>query len=220
VDEILAQEFVAAANQMHTSLTLYQTDLSLGRRGSRGLLVQCATTGCSLLRSSTYVQAMVNDARMLEERTSIHRADMQSIMGADHFEFFLEIETKLLRQAGTNPLLIALILSRCRETREAARRSEFDAEMFRGALGQLRDEVCGALTDLRRATSYLRPLRPLYRRLLACLIGVSGCVVVGLNASMLATTTGLSVAGSAVSIAVGGAILSQAITDSSAGGSQ
>lgn len=217
MDEILARELVAAANQMHASLTLYQTDLSLGRRDSRGLLVQCATTGCSLLRNPTYMQALVTDARMLEERISIYRTDMQSIMDGGHFEFFLEIEANLLRQAGADPSLIELILKRCRETREAARRSEFDAEKFRGALGQLRDEVCGALTELRRATSDQRLPR---RRLRACLIGVSGCVVVGLDASMLAATSGLSAAGSAVSIAVGGAILSQAITDASAGGSQ
>jgi hypothetical protein len=59
----------------------------------------------------------------------------------------------------------------------------------------------------------LAPPTPRYRRLKACLKGVCGCVVVGLDASALAGTLGLTAAGSAVSIAVGAAIVDHALGD-------
>lgn len=218
MDEMLAREFVAAASEMNRLLTRYERDPNLGNRDSHDLLVECATIGCALLRNPEYVQALVDDARRFEEEITRHRPEMQYIMTTQHFNFFLGIEEDLLRLGGADPSLTDRILQRCRETREAVRPDKFNAGRFHLALVDLRDQVCRVLTELLRTTFDQRPPSRLSQRLRACFIGVCGCVVVGLDASMLAPTTGLSEAGSAASVAVGGAILSQAIADISGGG--
>lgn len=212
-DEIAARELVAAANKMHASLTLYETDQRLGRRDSDGSLVQCAITGCSLLRNVAYMQALIDDAKTLDERAADDRESLQAITAVDHFEFFLGVEGRLLDAAGADPSLTAVILHQCREAREAARRGEFNGYRFRRALEELRDEVCSVLTELRAITFLPAPPRPQYPRLVACFKGVCGCVIVGLDASSLAPTIGLTAAGSAVSIAVGAAIVDHALAD-------
>jgi len=193
-------------------------DQSLGNRESRGLLAQCATTGCSLLSNDANVQALVEDARTLRDIPRHYRRDRHVITGRAHFEYFLGVELRLLEQAGTDPGLTELIIGRCREAREAARHGRFDANAFSGALGELRLAVCGVLAELRKATFDQRPPDQLSRRLVAVLKGFCGCVVVGLDGSTLAPTVGLSAAGAAVSITVGGAIVAQAIADFSGTG--
>jgi hypothetical protein len=218
VDEILAREFVISINKMYESLTIYQMEKSLGDRESRQLLVQCAKIGCSLLSNDMYLQALVNDARVLQERRRHYRRDTKVITGRAHFEHFLRIERSLLEQAGTDPELTEAIIVRCREARKATRQDRFDANSFSGALEELRLAVCGVLAQLRGATVDQPPLSRVSQRLTPVLKGICGCVVVGLDASILAPTVGLSAAGSAVSIAVGGAIVGQAITDLSGTG--
>ena len=161
MDEMLAREFVASANEMNRLLTRYETDLNLGHRDSRDSLVQCATIGCSLLRNAVDMQALVDDARRFEEEISRRLADVEYIMTRQHFEFFLGIEENLLLQAGASPSLIADVLQKCRKTRKAVKPGEFDAGNFRLALGDLRDEVCKVLTELRR-TAFDHALREDY----------------------------------------------------------
>lgn len=212
MDEILARELVLATNQMYESLTSYQVDRGLENGEPARHLIQCATTGCSLLSNDAYMQALVDDARMLQHQRWRRRRDMQVITGR-HFEVFLGVESRLLQQAGIDRGLIDIIIGRCREAREPVRRGNFDPNAFTAALGDLRLEVCGVLAELLRATLAQRPPDQPSQRLAAVLKGVCGCVVVGLDASALASTVGLTAAGSAVSIAVGTAMVGQAITD-------
>lgn len=211
--EILAQEPVKAINQMYDLLTRYQTGV-WHEESPRDLLVQCAETGYSLLREETYVKALAEDARTLQKRAEDHRADIQVIMNGDHFEApFLRDETLLLEQAGTNPLLIEVILQYCREAREEARRAEFDANKFHTELGELREEMRQLRTEFSK-----RGGRRLFQRLMDCFYGVCGCALVGLDASAFAASLGLAAASSAVSGAVGSAIVGLAITKLSADG--
>jgi hypothetical protein len=150
---------------------------------------------------------------MGQERLRFHRRDKQIITGRVHFEHFLGIERRLLEEAGTDPALADAIIGRCLQAREATRHGKFDANAFSGALEELRLRVCGVLGELRETAFDQPSQRQMPRRLASVLNGVFGCVVVGLDASTLAATVGLSTAGSAVSIAVGGAIVSQAIAD-------
>jgi hypothetical protein len=213
MDEALVRQFVATTSQMYDSLTLYETDRSLGRQKSNASLMQCATTGCSLLSNTAYLQALVDDERTLNQRAAEYSENMRVITGVDHFEFFLEAEARLLEAAGADASLTAVILRRCREARAAAMQGEFNAFRFRDALEELRYAVCSALAELRYATFDPRPLSRRHRRLVACFKGVCGCVVVGLDASALAGTIGLSAAGSAVSIAIGAAVVDHALGD-------
>jgi hypothetical protein len=217
VDEILVREFVIAANRMHESLAIYDADRSRGHLEPRGLL-ESATIGCSLLSNDMYVQALVADARSGQERKWFHRRDVREITGRAHFEYFLGIERRLLREAGMDPEVTEAIINRCRVDRKAPRRGEFDANTFSGALEELRLAVCGVLAELREASFDQPPQDQMFRRLGSVFTGVCGCVVVGLDASSLAVSVGLSAPGSAVSIAVGGAIVGQALTDLSGRG--
>jgi hypothetical protein len=212
VDEILAREFVISANRMHESLAIYHADRSRGHLQSRGLL-ESATTGCSLLSNDMYVHALVEDARSGQERLRFHRRDVQEITGRAHFEHFLGIERRLLVEAGMDPGITDSIINRCRAARKAPRRGEFDANAFSDALEELRIVVCEVLADLREESFHQLSQRQMFRRLMSVFMGVCGCVVVGLDASSLAPTVGLSAAGSTISVAVGGAIVSQAITN-------
>jgi hypothetical protein len=212
VDEILARELVAAANQMHKSLTLYEADRDLGNQEAESL-VQCAVIGCSVLGNGVYVQALVDDARALRGTAANYRRNMHLITGVDHFEYFLQIERSLLELAGADQGLIEIIFEKCRDARREARRGEINVAAFRDALEELRITACGTLIELRNATTNQRAPQQFARRLGTVLTGCCGCVVVGLDASILAPTVGLSAAGSAVSITVGGAIVAQAITD-------
>jgi hypothetical protein len=218
VDEMLAREFVMATKEMNESLTLYQMDQSRGKREARRQLIRCATTGCALLSNDDYVQALVSDARALQEQRWHYRRDKRAITGRAHFERFLVLEMRLMERAGADPETIGAIVDRCREARKATRQGEFDANAFSDALEELRFAVCSVLAELREDTFDQPPKDQLSRRLAAVFKGVCGCVVVGLNASSLASTVGLNTAGSAVSIAVGGAIVGQAITDLSGAG--
>lgn len=226
MDEMLARGFVIATNEMSESLTLYQVDQSLGNRESRRELVRCAATGCALLSNDAYVEALVGDARALQEQRWRYRKDMRVITGRVHFEYFLRLEKSLLEEAGTDPELTEAIIDRCREARKSTRHGKLGAIAFSRALEELRLAVCDVLAELRKDTfdqqpsedQLSRPEDQLSRRLAAVLKGVCGCVVVGLDASSLAPTVGLSAPGSAVSIAIGGAIVGQAITDLSGTG--
>ncbi len=218
MDEVLARGFIIAANQMNRSLTIYQEDRDRGDRESRGSLLECATIGCSLLSNDMYVQALVEDARTFKERRRFRSRDMRVITGSAHFERFLEIEGRLLEVAGTDEGLTEAIIGQCREARKATRRGKFDAYAFNGALLQLRHAVCGVFTELRAETFVQPPPYQPSHRLASVLKGVCGCVLVGLDASTLAPAVGLTAAGSAVSIAVGGAIVGQAYTELSGAG--
>lgn len=218
MDEILTQEFVIAINNMYKSLTIYQVDQARGHQQSGSLLLQCATIGCSLLSNDMYVQALIEDARTGKEQLRFHRRDKRIITGRTHFDHFLKIEGRLLEEAGTDPGLAEAIIGRCREARKATRYSKFDANAFGGALEELRLAVCGVLGELRETSPNQPPPPQASGRLTSVLKGLGGCVVVGLDASSLAATVRLTAAGSAVSIAVGGAIVGQAITELSGTG--
>lgn len=218
MDDILARELVAETNRMHTALTLYETDRSLGR-DSDDQLVQCAAAGCSLLRNDSYIQAMVIDSRTLTQRAREQRSTVQDIMEVHHFDFFLEGEKRLLTAAGADPSLVEVIIQQCRDARVKTGGDEVDTNQFRDALEELRDAVCRALAELRGSSFSQPPRRILQRRLMACFEGVCGGVIVGLDATALAVSIGLSAAGSAVSGALGAAIVGDAIANLRAAGS-
>lgn len=235
MDEPLTRQFVTLTNQMYACLTLYETDRNLGRQESNDSLMQCARIGCFLLGNAVLVQALVDDMMTLNERAAAEvRGDIQAITAAEHFDFFLAGERRLLEAAGTDSLLITAILDQCRGVQQAARQGSFNPLGFR-ALEDLRHAACRVLAELRDAAhgygppgwpppgwappGWPPPLPPTpskhsrYPRLKACFKGVCGCVVVGLDASALAGTLGLTAAGSAVSIAVGAAIVDNALSD-------
>lgn len=217
MDEILAREFVIATNKMHESLAIYYADLSRGHREAAGLL-ECAMTGCSLLSNGMYVQALVEDARACQERLWFNRRDVQEITGRSHFEYFLGIERSLLQEAGMDAGVTEALIDQCRAARKAPRRGKFNADAFSGALEELRLAVCSILAELRKATFDEHSQHQMSRHLASVFKGFCGCVLVGVDASSLAPTVGLSAAGSAVSIAVGSAIVGQAITELSGAG--
>jgi hypothetical protein len=218
MDDMLARELIAETNRMHTALTLYETDRNLGR-DSDDQLVQCAAAGCSLLRNNSYMQAMVIDAGTLTQRAREQRSTVEGIIETDHFDFFLEGEKRLLTAAGADSSLVEVIIQQCRDAREKAGRDEVNTNQFRDALEELRDAVCTALAELRGSSFSQSPRRTLQRRLTACFEGVCGGVIVGLDATALAVSIGLSAAGSAVSGALGAAIVGDAIANLRAAGS-
>lgn len=116
------------------------------------------------------------------------------------------------------PLLTRKVIGQCREAREAARRDEFDAGKFREALEELRVEVHRTLDQLREVSFAEHAARRLFRRTVDCFTGVCGCAVVGIDASALAATAGILGPWSAISGAVGCAMMGQAITDLSDAG--
>jgi hypothetical protein len=219
MDEMLAREFVAATRQMDESLMLHHVDLAIGSKSSGDRLIQSATTGCSLLSNEVYVQALVDDARMFANRQRHHRRDMRAIMGdRAHFENFLGLEKRLLIEAGFTHDEADVIVRRCWDARDVARHAKFDAGEFGTALMGLRLAVCRALTEMRKTSLDRQRQQEQSRRLAAVRKGIFGCVLVGLDASSLPATVGLSAAGSAVSIALGGAIVGQAVNDLSTTG--
>jgi len=215
MDEALARELIAGTSQMRASLMLYDTSKQFGLREPSDLLIEIATTGCSFLSNDIYVQALVDDARTLQKRARNrrNRRAFYEITGADHFESFLQVEKRLLESAGTDGPLTEEIIRRCREAREAARRGEFDAREFGAALEETRSAICNTLAELQRAAEDERRRRRLARRISSSFTILCGCVVVGLDASILTTTAGLTAAGAAVSGAVGGAIVGQGVSE-------
>lgn len=97
-------------------------------------------------------QALVEDARTFQERRRFRRRDKRKITGSAHFEHFLEIEGRLLEEAGTDEGLAEAIIDQCREARKATRHGKFDAYAFNRALLQLRLAVCGVFAELQEAT--------------------------------------------------------------------
>ena len=126
IDELLARQFVASTNQMHELLTLYEEDRRHGRQASVSPLIQCATIGCSLLSSDTYVPALLDDVWTLNRREQQNHENMQIITTDGGFELFLDAEGRLLVAAGAEASLTSVILEQCQEARHAARDSEFD----------------------------------------------------------------------------------------------
>jgi hypothetical protein len=162
---------------------------------------------------------MVFDAQTLAQSAYEERSAVREIMNIDHFEFFLEAERRLLMEAGVDPSLAAAIIQRCQDGREGASRSEFNTIQFSSALEELRDAVCGILAELRGSIFQQSSPNRLRRRLRASFEGVCGGVIVGLDATALAVSIGLSTAGSAVSGALGAAIVADAIAALRATGS-
>lgn len=197
----LVREFVARTTEMHQYMKAHEL---LGDRGRDALQLQseCARVGCSLLSSEAMRQALLEDAEQLARLAREHQEEVQQVAG--HIEYFLEAEGNLLRAAGADDALVARIIGELREASDAARRGQFDLTAFSEALDAARTTTCEIWAELRAGAKDETRIRN--RRLRACLQIVCGAAVVGLDASVLTATVGLSAAGMAVSGLLGATV--------------
>jgi hypothetical protein len=177
---------------------------------ARQMLHRAAQEACNYLRDDRAIEGLVSDVQQMAVAAHGPGADPTTLTNPDHFEHFLEAETRLLASAGLDPLAVRQLISKCRAIRFAVIDQEATDEDFRAALIEARNASCDSVTVLAPSATESGLLRRVRRRLVPVSTILGGAVLVGVDASLLATTLGLSTWGTAVSAMVGGGLAQQA----------
>lgn len=208
----MATEYViAAANEMHTIMSG-----SLGQPSGQAIR-RAANIGCNTLKQ---LQNDVQFYQNLKQQLGwVHDGSRQVagiLLDWDHFEMFLRLEARVLEAAGVYPSLVRNLIAEARHQMEIIRHGSIDAITdppdIISLIVKLEKLCCGVAIELEeRAIIIEQQIRN--RRLIKNVsYGVAGLAMVVVNGSVLATTLGLSMYGSAASTTLGGAILGAAVT--------
>jgi hypothetical protein len=145
-----------------------------------------------------------------EQRASRERVQefRNIIENPDRFKEFLELERELLIK-GNVPFHVVdlLIEASYRALDEIKVRAKPPDEIMSTVL-LLRDRACLLFNDMKTSAVDLRRWGRLREKIKLTVVGIGGIGLVGLNASALALSIGITTVGSTVSGAIGGGIIS------------
>ena len=175
-------------------------------------LREAFTIGCKALKRLEGDDEFIEAISLLRKRRVAHIQDFKSIVtDVNHFtQGFLEIERKVMLAAGLSENSWSYVSRFAREVRVHINEDRVNVDALRKAIAGLRSVACDIAdqlhTTVQKAEEHKRARNTLGR----VALGIGGAAVIGVNASVLAATVGLSTAGSAVSAAVGGGLITRA----------
>ena len=204
----MRNKFETYPSQLSSEINRLKAKLEMARSESDDpkYIKEAAGIGCATLEWLIEDNEFRNDLDRLyydEEKTQ----DFYSILeNPDQFRQFLNLEKKLLRLGGLREDVAEQLIEECWSVYEDVHNNgkELYPVDLRDALYNLKERTCNIITDQRKILS----ARTLEKRVL---LGLGGALVIGINASSLAATFGLTIPGSQISIAFGGALIGKAI---------
>lgn len=160
---------------------------------------------------TTFIQRSSARSRRSERRRTL---EFKSIIeDPTNFERFLELEREVLRKGGVPHDTIERILESCLEAIEEVRERAKPPSEIIDTVRTLRDRACQLSQDLTDKAVRESRWSDIRTRLKKVTLGAGGLALVGLNASALAASVGITAVGSVVSAAFGGAVLAGATAD-------
>ena len=206
---------VLAANGMFLGL-------SQSSGHERDALIDAATLACNTLNRLVDDQEFFNNFSTLTQRRLDDPSAFASIVSIfENFKHgFLELDKQVLNSAGVDKDLIELVGERAEALIQTIRYWNPDSlpnwepniDTLREDIGQLRDTSCRVERSLRQAGLQTQQIGKIGRFLRRTTVALVGSAAITLNLSTLAITFGLSTPASAVSGAVGGALIVAAVT--------
>ena len=199
---------VTAANEMFRLIVLN------GEPSPEDIL-KAAHIGCETLNILLNDEDFFREAEELGRRKvgRQEREEFDYLTGdlAYFINHFLKIERDILLAGGIDEELVNQLLENAKDSLQAIRNWDGDAEMLRWLITRLREEICHAEEALDEEQSRNEWRDRWRRRLKRATLAIGGAAIVGLDASALAATYGLSAPGTAVSAALGGALIGVAV---------
>jgi len=197
---------VAASNEMHRAY--------LARHTAAANLARAANLGCDTFRELAQDQAFFSDISMLAEMRKRNAAEVEAIVRVntlavpnlevlDAFTNFLNAEKRVLIASGMDTDLVEMLIGQANQLIDQVRAEQIDPELMRAKVGQLRRIACKVADSLRRQQKH----ELIWGDIWKLTIAAGGCAIVGLNATSVVATIGLSTAGAAVSGAIGSALV-------------
>ena len=189
---------VSATNEMFSIL-------SRSLEPSQLELCEAFAVGCMTLRRLRKDEEFFKAANLLRKHRNANRKDFTAIItDVNHFtQGFLVIERKAMLAAGIS-VASWEYLARCTEgIRDRIARAPFKFEDLTIAISKLRKIVREIADELQEAEVKADRRGRIQNAFGKMVLGIGGAAMIGVNASALAATVGLSPAGSAVSAAVG-----------------
>lgn len=135
------------------------------------------------------------------------------IENPEQFKAFLELERELLIKGGVPQEAVNLIIEAIhRALDDVKNRAKPPDEVIAAAL-LLRDRSCLLSDDLKASVADRKRWGNVRAKIKIVMIGIGGAAVIGLDVSALAASVGITTAGSTVSSAIGGGIISGAAAE-------
>ena len=139
--------------------------------------------------------------------------DAVSISGdLRHFtDGFLQIERKVMLAAGLDDCTWSHLQRAAEEVRNQIAHDGINVTRLMNAVTYLREMACDIAAELRKTVDKSATHRRALNAARKVALSVGGAAMIGVNASSIAATVGLSTAGAAVSAAVGGGLITRAL---------
>ncbi len=218
---------IESVRQMHTLLV--QCEVNPQRNAN--CLVEASALGCLTLKRlcddpdfhdvldefadvrliSTFIQKQSAKQKRIErKRINEFRSIVEN---SDNFEMFLDLEKEVLLRGGVPAEVTELLIEASLETIEEIRARAKPPSEVMEIVRVLRDRACLVSADLKAKAIDESRWDGIKARIRKTTLGIGGAALIGLNASALAATVGITSVGSVVSAALGGAVLSGAAAD-------
>jgi hypothetical protein len=218
---------VETINQMN--LLLVRSDTHSKQR--QDYLLEAAVLGCRTLKQlsgdtgfSSTVEEFA-DVRIIKgflERASDDYKRRESekvdqfrtiIENSDCFATFLDLELEVMVKAGLSVDIVDSLIKSSRESIEDVQKRAKPASEVIETVRLLRDRACLLSDDLINEAKDEDRWEGVKERIKKVILGLGGVALIGLNASSLAASVGITAAGSAVSAALGAVFITSAAAD-------
>lgn len=159
----------------------------------------------------TYIQKTTTRAKR-SQRNRV-QAFRSIIEDPTNFEHFLTLEREVLLKGGVAPDVVDLLIEQSQEAIDEVRaRAKPPSEVLE-RVRLLRDRACVLSNDLIAEAVADNSWEGIKEKIKRVLLGLGGTAIIGLNASSLAGSVGITAVGSAVSAALGATVLQMATAD-------
>jgi len=175
-------------------------------------LREAAVTGCRALERLSKDESF---RRAVEELTRARRQNRRGFgaitRDSDKFELFLGVERTVLIKGGITEDSANKLVSRCRDTLRAVQGREAKPDEVFLAVDELRGSACHRAEYLKRKALEAEEMARIKKTLDRVTLAIVGAALVGLNSSALVDEL-LTLAGRAVSAAIGAELISWAVS--------
>lgn len=179
-------------------------------------LAEASSICCNTLEILSNDALFFRDVETLGQRQRNNSEAFREITGATtrslgHFHHFWEREKSLLIMAGMDRSLVERLSRIVDEMIERIRETRLSVVHLRNVINAVRDDTCNLSNTLNQSLQEERDLNAVERGVRRGWYAIIGAAIVALDVSSLVATVGLSAAGTAVSRAVGGALIGAAV---------
>jgi hypothetical protein len=168
---------------------------------------------CHTLTRASAQADVLDDLRRLAITQKQFWAEYQEIVGnVDHFvRGFCVIEERAMIAAGLSENAAESLVQQAITLRDSIKSLTINPHQVRDDIKKLSDTSCDVARKIHEHPIQQDERRKMKKQLKRFFAGIGGIAIVGINASALAATIGLSAAGTAVSAGVGSGLIGAAL---------